>query len=163
MEIIARKKKSVIALYAVLAVLGLGGIVAGIFLYKEIPYEEFSSDVYVNTILIIIVSAIDVIAFSFLCFRIIFSLGVITYDGEKIDFGKGIIEKPSRILNVEYHNSYFTQRTDVWGSLTVTVEYKVIKYPCIGRVGEVCNRLSELKEICRKSENEMSNSSKNES
>lgn len=122
----------------------------------------YDLEIQFGIISITFVATIDAVAFAFHCFRIVFSTDKITYDGENIDFGKGYIVKPSQIKNVEYHNSYITSRTDVWGSLTVELNDFVVKYPCIDRVGEVCKRLVELKNKDLKRETELIVTNQNE-
>ena len=145
MEVIA-KKKSVIVFYSILALIGLTGVVLGIVFFDLRQYEYF---------LIIVTSAALAVTYTVMCVRYIFSVCTITYDGEKLDFGNGLMESPSQILSVECNNYYLTRRPDVWGSLTVRVGDVTIKYPCIARVGEAGKRLLELKNnnLTNKTEN----------
>lgn len=144
MEVIAQKKKSLIVFYAVLAVLGLAVFTLGIVFYV-FSFWELNGDQQFGIICILCIGLIDMLVYVFLCFRVRFTAGIITYDGKKIDFGNGHIDTPSRIINVEYHKSYFTQKTDAWGWLTVIGVDFVFKYYYIDRVEEVCNRLIEIK------------------
>ena len=150
MEIIAKKKKSLIAIYAVLAVCGLAILAVGIALYYIVSFWELDGGLWALLIMILCGGPLITVIFTFLCFRVRFTAGTITYDGKNIDFGKGHIVSPARIRNVEYRKGYFSQRPDAWGFLTVFTADFVVKYYYIDRVEEVSKRLIELRDRARK-------------
>lgn len=154
MEIIAQKKKSMVVLYAVIAVISAALCVLGIIFINV--WRDINSDNQFKLILIIILGAAGTGVGVYHSCHIGFSVDKITYDGEMIDFGKGLVESPSKIVYVRSHNSYFTQRTDAIGSLTVKVGDVVMHYPCIGRAGDAEKRLTDLAYLDRKREAEES-------
>lgn len=145
MEVIADKKKSLIILYACLAVVGLSMLAMGITFYHVFSFWDLKGDQQFDILCIIVMGPVITIASTFLCFRVRFTRGKITYDGTYIDFGKGYVIKPSSLINVEYQKAYFTQKPEAWGTLTVYTGDFVIKYKYMKSVEIAYNRIMQLK------------------
>ena len=142
MEIIARKKKSLIAINAALAVVSVA--LTALLIFMALAWGADG-----ELILAIILVPFITIRYVVECFRIKFAVSTITYDGHKFDFGNGRIVSPEQILHVVYSKSYITKKSDAWGSLTVLLRDVTIEYKYIDRVEEVCNRILEIKNNAR--------------
>ena len=136
MEVIARRKDSLLILYGICT--ALGAMILMIALLKPFNFSIQKSGTLAAGLVLFFVGG-------FICVQVLRTpKEIICFDGENLILPQGKFAL-SELSNVNYHRAHARGVTYCWGRITLTINGQKFEYNSVADVEMVHNRLMELR------------------